>query len=232
MKNYYAIIPANVRYDNDLTANAKLLYGEITALTNEKGYCWATNNYFAELYNTSDRTIRRWISQLSEKGYIVCELFYKEGSKEVEERRITLGAAINTTPGQKCPEGTDKNVRGGEDKNVRDNNTVFNNTSIYNDLVSKELAKMYPGKSCKATRDKKLPSILKKYGIEEIKRVIGRYAKEVAGKDKQYILNESTFWNGRFVDYLDAEYSNTAEDKKQPNKKIINDEDFLNDIYK
>lgn len=67
-RSYYAIIPANVRYDKDLAPNAKLLYGEITALCNEKGYCWATNQYFAELYNVSDRTIKNWISQLTDKG--------------------------------------------------------------------------------------------------------------------------------------------------------------------
>ena len=47
--NYYAIIPSTVRYDPDLKPSEKLLYGEITSLTNKMGYCFATNKYFADL---------------------------------------------------------------------------------------------------------------------------------------------------------------------------------------
>ena len=67
---FYAIIPANVRYCKGLKANAKLLYGEITALCNKDGFCWAENSYFAELYEVSEETVSRWISQLKNFGFI------------------------------------------------------------------------------------------------------------------------------------------------------------------
>ena len=73
-KAYYAIIPANVRYDENLKDKAKLLYGEITALTNDKGFCWASNSYFAELYKVTKETISRLIKNLVDAGYITIEL--------------------------------------------------------------------------------------------------------------------------------------------------------------
>lgn len=72
-KSYYAIIPANVRYDKRLSANAKLLYGEITALCNEKGCCEVKSKYFADLYEVSKKSARNWIKQLEDYGYIVSE---------------------------------------------------------------------------------------------------------------------------------------------------------------
>lgn len=116
-KSYYAIIPANVRYDKDLTPNAKLLYGEITALCNEHGHCWASNNYFSELYGVSKISISKWISLLVEKGYINSVLIYKEGTKQILNRYLTLvqypiKEKFNTPIKEK----------------FKDNNTSINNT--------------------------------------------------------------------------------------------------------
>ena len=88
--SYYAIIPADVRYDKELTPNAKLLYGEITALCGKDGRCWAENRYFADLYGVSKTSISKWIKALSDKGYISCELVYKKGTKEIERRYIRI----------------------------------------------------------------------------------------------------------------------------------------------
>ena len=71
--NYYAIIPANVRYA-DLKPNAKLLYGEITALSNKHGFCFASNKYFAELYKVNKNTISSWISDLKNYGFVTVKI--------------------------------------------------------------------------------------------------------------------------------------------------------------
>jgi len=85
--SYYAIIPADVRYSK-LKANAKLLYGEITALSSKEGYCFATNNYFAKLYDVTKNTVSLWVSQLHKAGFISVELIKK--GEQITERRLGI----------------------------------------------------------------------------------------------------------------------------------------------
>lgn len=92
--NYWGISPADVRYDNRLNDKAKLLYIEFTALTNKEGYCWATNSYFANLYNVTTRTISKMINQLKEYGYINVVMVYEPGTKQIKQRQIWLNNSI------------------------------------------------------------------------------------------------------------------------------------------
>ena len=122
---YYAIIPASVRYDEDLPAAAKLLYGEITALCNEKGYCWASNKYFAALYKCEIRSIRRWINILIDKEYI--KMVIENGNT----RKLYL-TDQNIRRWTKLSSPQDKNVRGGGTKmsSLSINNTINNKLII------------------------------------------------------------------------------------------------------
>lgn len=132
-RSYYAIIPANVRYDKRLTPNAKLLYGEITALCNERGYCWATNSYFAELYEVSKKSVSKWINQLIEYGYIASKVKYKEGSKEIEGRYLTIVVQPPIeekfhTYGTKVQDPMEEKFHTPMEEKVKENITFINNT--------------------------------------------------------------------------------------------------------
>ncbi|NBI82200.1 helix-turn-helix domain-containing protein [Clostridiaceae bacterium] len=89
--NYYAVLPASVRYDQRLRPNAKLLYAEITSLCNANGCCTAQNDYFSELYGVSKKTITELVGQLSASGYIKVEVIRDEKG-QVLGRNIFLPA--------------------------------------------------------------------------------------------------------------------------------------------
>lgn len=113
--NYYAIIPAEVRYCEELAPNEKLLYGEITALSNKTGQCFATNDYFAKLYKVEIETVSRWISHLMKNGFIEIYIDKEKGNK----RYLLIKKSI----------GIDEKVNRGIDKKINHNNTSNNNTN-------------------------------------------------------------------------------------------------------
>lgn len=130
---YYGILPASIRYDKNLKPMEKIMYSELTALSNKNGYCNATNSYFAELYEVSKNTVSLWISDLEKAGYIKTKLIYEPGTKNIKERRIYISDPItknDDTYHEKEVDPITKNDDTPITKNREDNNTSINNTRI------------------------------------------------------------------------------------------------------
>lgn len=129
--SYYSILTANVRYDKELKANEKLLFSEITALSNRNEYCHANNNYFADLYNVSKTSISNWINHLKERGYLKVEMI-KDG-KEIKERRLfPISTPIKenfNTPSKNVYEGNKEKFNSPIKENFKENITSINTTS-------------------------------------------------------------------------------------------------------
>lgn len=84
--NWDSVLPAAVRYDSRLKGDAKVLYSEILLLSNKAGYCYATDQHLAALFDAGQRTAARHIAQLKKYGYIRIET--KRQGVTVTQRRI------------------------------------------------------------------------------------------------------------------------------------------------
>lgn len=218
--NYYAVIPANVRYDHDLIPNAKLLYGEITALSNQKGFCWASDSYFSNLYSVSKATIQNWLKSLETAGYIGREVKYKDGTKQIESRYIR----ILVYPTQEKLSTPTQEI-------LRENTTSINTTNtgqshddpkptILDDF--EELWKLYPRKRGKQSAFKAYKRALKKGTTnKQIQTGIMGYINDIHHEHigQEYIAWGGTFFNQeRWADYLD-------EQSSQPKPQAPKDKD-------
>lgn len=142
---YYSILPSEVRYAENLSANEKILYSEIVVLAKKKGYCYATNDYFVNLYKVSKNTISRWVNNLEKHGFIRCEMMYLEDTKWITGRKIypktfdekvweNSTTSIHTNGDSPIHKNNDRGIHTNDDspihKNDDYNNTRYNNTSM------------------------------------------------------------------------------------------------------
>lgn len=194
--SYFAILTADVRYDKTLKPLARLLYAEITALCNKEGYCWAGNQYFADLYEVDKNTVSGWIGQLKTRGYITVQLEYKEGTKQILNRYIRINGEgihkIIDTSLQK--DGYPINEIIEVNKTI---NNTFNNTVNNKDYFS-QFWDFYPRKAGKEAARKAWNNLQPN---EELMALIANNIKERIDKgewrkdNKSYILHASTFLN-------------------------------------
>ena len=209
---YYAIIPADVRYDKDLRPNEKLLYGEITALSDKHGYCWATNRYFAELYEVTVKCVSKWINHLIEKGYLFSKILYEEDGKTVSQRIICV-RPIREEDNPPIHQKEDTPLHQKEDTlSIKSSNIIIQDiiTQEVNEKENKkrkseeelkqdfeELWKIYPRKAGKKDAFKYYKAAIKNGTTnEQIRQGIENYNAWLKAKNEtEFIKHGSTFFS-------------------------------------
>lgn len=219
--NYYSIIPAHVRYDKELKPMEIIMYGELTALSNKYGYSYASNNYFAELYNVHKKTVSTWISHLKEKGYIDTVVI-RDKNMTVTERKIYITAPYPSNYGEGYPQKSGEPIH----KKTEENNTRENNTSINSDsdtsqifqLVSKELEMIQSPLKVQELEDEL--NLIKGNKLE-VTEVAINYCKQNK-KGINYLIKVLKNWNNENIDTKEK-----AQAKIKPKNTKQQDSDFL-----
>lgn len=230
--NYYAILPADVRYDNRLKPMERIIYAEITALSNIKGYCYANNSYFAKLYDVNKKTVSNWISNLIKYGYLESEII-KE-NKKVKERRLYINENRYPYPRK---DGYPYPLKNGYPihEKMEDNNTSTNTTSINNIYVFWNKQNIIKHRKLTNKMRNKIRTTLKEYKEEEIKAAIQNYS-EILNSDKYWFTYRWTideflhkglekFIDGKVAkqNYLKDNYTNDFSNKQQSREGTTND---------
>lgn len=139
--NFYAIIPADIRYSKELSMFQKLLYAEITALTQKDWYCWASNSYFAELYDMWETYISKQISDLAKKWFLEVFIDKKAGNKRsiyVGEIRKASWKTVSTIAIAENNKTSCTKVQDPYCEKVQENNININNKNNKEKNIKKE----------------------------------------------------------------------------------------------
>lgn len=128
MKNGYSICFNEWALDKDIKNELGLLL-IISSLCAEKGYCYASNKYLAEIFDTNEITISRKIKLLESKNYILIE--YEKRGCQVISRKLRLTKML-IDDYQNCKSTINKNVK--ENIISNNNNNNLNEFKLYNNF--------------------------------------------------------------------------------------------------
>ena len=206
-KNYFAIIPAPVRYCKNLKANEKLMYDELTELSNDKGFCFASNEYFSNLYDVSKTSISKWISNLEKNGFIKIKMIYEPGTKQIKQRRIYIAPLLKKTS---IP--IEENFNTPIEEKLKDIYILTNNNNINNNNSTKSKKRQYSEKTTKAFSHfaglfplKYRPKTEAQKNkwldcLDKIERLDGYNLRDVYNVSKE--LRNDEFWQNNFLSIL------------------------------
>ena len=246
LRNYFNI-PSSLNNDE------VLVYFHLCRSTNftkdvyegrEKFECFCSKRTLSNDTGMGDKKVLATLKLLEEKGYIKLiskgkppktpskyKMIYAESIKKMEPLEEPLKEPLKepfksiekssfTSNKEPLEEPLKEPLKEPPSKDISKDKSKYS----VNDI--EELWKLYPRKTDKKKAFEKIKKLLSEYSKEELVRCIQRYSKEVQGTDKKFILMGSTFFNGRYADYLDSNYNDIKP------KEVKSNVDYVDEIMK
>lgn len=184
-------------------------------------------SFISEWGNCSERTVKRALKRLialnillvtneGQKGVTsVLELnknfdLWRTGEQMYTSDRIDTSDKVDTTPVTRL---TPLPVTRLSPKK-RNNINKKSKEKYIGDFFEK-VWQQYPKKKGKNAVSKKAMQELYEAGEDKVMAAIEAYCKEVEGREEKYILNGSTFFNGRWKDYVPLEEKSEPAPQQQ-----------------
>lgn len=128
---YYVTIPMIILTDERLSPNAKLLFGIIGNLANQRGYCFASNAYIGDLLGCHEVTISGYVKELLDAEYIIK---FNEITPTGMQRRLRLnneGVLANGLRGSKPTDlgGLSQETKHNKQRRINKEEYIYN-TSV------------------------------------------------------------------------------------------------------
>ena len=245
--NIFLNIPINIARDPvllDKTPKGILLMGEIVSMLNVTGKFFMSNAEMAKRLRVSQSTVKNYLDLLEERGYIVRKIIYKENSKQIVGREITLGQSAVLGWGNALTEGrsiakprvgqptdhireqykrTDKDIGQAEPDDIPYKEII--------DYLNKKTGRRFPA-TAKRNREPIHARWREGYRLEDFKRVIDNKCFSWANDPKMSAyLRPTTLFSPKFSDYLNENNipaNATPYDLKDfENQKLPQDDDNL-----
>lgn len=166
----------------------------------------------------SNKQITRILKKLVDDGYLITGNYNKQNYDRTKWYAITQKGYSIFPNGQM---DLTKKVNGFDQKvePIPNINTDNKQNNKYTSQDIEYVWNIYPNKKGKAKSIYYISKILEKYSKDELIRAVERYSLETKAIDKKFILHGSTFFSGRYEDYLDDNYSQPTS----ANEKISDD---------
>lgn len=171
----FSVIPTEVMINKEISSTAKIVYGLISSLTNEKGYCWASNKYLGDLVGKEERQISNIVSKLCKIGLLNSEV------EDNYKRKLTLTGKIAT---QKNARGVAKKCVGGSKKMLHNNIIEKDKDNIYiaDESANDNLIENFSENKTKTT----LKDLYGKFGLPEKVKTVTKWQDEASNAIKYF----------------------------------------------